>query len=127
MMNTNKDKLVTMPVGKLLLQFSLPAIGGMIVNSLYNLVDRIFVGRIGGLAMTGIGLSLPFMMLLSAVSSLVGIGAAALSDLISSLIAIFALRSAVGHLNRRENEKQPTLIDLDTPAQEDQPLLSDSN
>ncbi|MDF3002262.1 MAG: family efflux transporter, partial [Bacillota bacterium] len=78
MMETNKDTLITMPVGKLLLQFSLPAIGGMIVNSLYNLVDRIFVGRIGGLAMTGIGLSLPFMMLLSAVSSLVGIGAAAL-------------------------------------------------
>jgi Na+-driven multidrug efflux pump len=46
-----------MPVGRLLLKFSLPAIGGMIVNSLYNLVDRIFVGRIGGLAMTGIGLS----------------------------------------------------------------------
>jgi len=37
----------------------------MLVNSLYNLVDRIFVGRIGGLAMTGIGLSLPFMMMLS--------------------------------------------------------------
>ncbi|AOT72294.1 MATE family efflux transporter [Geosporobacter ferrireducens] len=77
-METNKDTLITMPVGRLLLKFSLPAIGGMIVNSLYNLVDRIFVGRIGGLAMTGIGLSLPFMMLLSAVSSLVGIGASAL-------------------------------------------------
>jgi putative MATE family efflux protein len=77
-MDSNKDMLITTPVGKLLLKFSLPAIGGMLVNSLYNLVDRIFVGRIGGLAMTGIGLSLPFMMLLSAVSSLVGIGASAL-------------------------------------------------
>ncbi len=77
-METNKETLISMPVGRLLLKFSLPAIGGMIVNSLYNLVDRIFVGRIGGLAMTGIGLSLPFMMLLSAVSSLVGIGASAL-------------------------------------------------
>jgi Na+-driven multidrug efflux pump len=37
----------------------------MIVNSLYNLVDRVFAGRIGGLAMTGIGLSLPFMLMLS--------------------------------------------------------------
>jgi putative MATE family efflux protein len=70
--------LITMPAGRLLLKFSLPAIGAMIVGSLYNLVDRIFVGRIGGLAMTGIGLSFPFMMLLSAVSSLVGIGASAL-------------------------------------------------
>ncbi len=77
-METNNDALITMPVSRILLKFSLPAIGGMIVNSLYNLVDRIFVGRIGGLAMTGIGLSLPFMMLLSAVSSLVGIGASAL-------------------------------------------------
>lgn len=57
-METNKDTLITMPVSRLLLKFSLPALGGMIVNSLYNLVDRIFVGRIGGLAMTGIGLSL---------------------------------------------------------------------
>jgi putative MATE family efflux protein len=77
-MENNMDTLITMPVGRLLLKFSLPAIGGMIVNSLYNLVDRIFVGRIGGLAMTGIGLSLPFIMLLSAVSSLVGIGASAI-------------------------------------------------
>lgn len=77
-METNNDRLITMPVSRLLLKFSLPAIGGMIINSLYNLVDRIFVGRIGGLAMTGIGLSLPFMMMLFAVSSLVGIGASAL-------------------------------------------------
>jgi putative MATE family efflux protein len=77
-MDTNKNLLVTMPVGRLLLKFSLPAIAGMIVNSLYNLVDRIFVGKIGGLAMTGIGLSLPFILLLSAVSSMIGIGASAL-------------------------------------------------
>ncbi len=77
-MKTNNNTLITMPVSRLLLKFSLPAIGGMIVNSLYNLVDRIFVGRIGGLAMTGIGLSLPFMMMMSAVSSLIGIGASAL-------------------------------------------------
>jgi Na+-driven multidrug efflux pump len=75
---TNRDIRITMPVSRLLLKFLLPAIGGMIVNSLYNLVDRIFVGRIGGLAMTGIGLSLPFMLMLSSVSSLVGLGASAL-------------------------------------------------
>jgi putative MATE family efflux protein len=78
MENTNRNTLITMPVGKLLFKFSLPAIAGMIVNSLYNLVDRIFVGRIGSLAMTGIGLSLPFMMLLTALSSLVGVGASSL-------------------------------------------------
>lgn len=78
MMNANNDTLITMPVGRLLLKFSLPAIAAMIINSLYNLVDRIFIGRIGGLAMTGIGLSLPFILMLSAVSSLVGIGASVL-------------------------------------------------
>lgn len=77
-MKTANDQLGTMSIGKLLLKFSLPAIGGMLVNSLYNLVDRIFIGRIGALAMTGIGLSLPFMTLISAVSSLVGIGASAI-------------------------------------------------
>ena len=77
-MDTNKNLLVTTPIGRLLLKFSLPAIASMIVNSIYNLVDRIFVGRIGGLAMTGIGLSLPFMLLLAAVSSMIGIGASAL-------------------------------------------------
>ncbi|MCQ1531550.1 hypothetical protein [Lutispora saccharofermentans] len=82
MMNADNDTLITMPVGRLLLKFSLPAIAAMIINSLYNLVDRIFIGRISGLAMTGIGLSLPFMLMLSAISSLVGIGASAsyLSD-----------------------------------------------
>lgn len=77
-MKVINDQLGTMPIGKLLLNFSLPAIGGMLVNSLYNLVDRIFIGRIDALAMTGIGLSLPFVMIISAVSSLVGIGASAI-------------------------------------------------
>ena len=63
-MKTNKNTLVTMPVGRLLLKFSLPAIAVMIVNSLYNLVDRIFVGKIGDLAMTGIGMSLSFMFMI---------------------------------------------------------------
>lgn len=75
---TINNELGTKKVSKLLLKFSLPAIASMIVNSLYNLVDRIFIGRIGALAMTGIGLSLPFMILLSAVSSLVGVGAASI-------------------------------------------------
>ncbi|PKM50460.1 MAG: MATE family efflux transporter [Firmicutes bacterium HGW-Firmicutes-7] len=77
-MQTVNDQLGTMPIGKLLFKFSIPAIGGMIVNSLYNLVDRIFIGRIDSLAMTGIGLSLPFIILISAVISLVGIGASAI-------------------------------------------------
>lgn len=73
-MNTITEQLSYEPVGKLLLKYSIPAIAGMLVNSLYNLLDRIFVGRLGALAMTGIGLTLPFMTLLAAFTSLVGIG-----------------------------------------------------
>lgn len=76
-MNTNSNPMGTEPIGKLLIKFSLPAIVGMMVNGLYNVVDRFFVGKLGALAMTGIGINFPFMALIMAFSSLVGIGAAA--------------------------------------------------
>ncbi|GAU75833.1 MATE family efflux transporter [Fusibacter sp. 3D3] len=72
------NPLKTEPIGKLLLKFSIPAIVGMMVNALYNVVDRIYIGWIGPLAMTGIGLNLPFMTLLMAFSMLIGIGGAAI-------------------------------------------------
>ena len=108
-MDSNRDMLITRPVSKLLFQFSLPAIGGMIINSLYNLVDRIFVGRIGGLAMTGIGLSLPFMMLLSAVSSLIGIGA---SSLISIKLEINNKEEASGIIWSSPDQLSKSLTSL---------------
>ncbi|MEC0171428.1 MATE family efflux transporter [Paenibacillus graminis] len=77
-MSTLNEQLGSEPIGKLLLEFSIPAIAGMLVSSLYNLLDRIFVGRLGALAMTGIGLTLPFMTLLTAFTSLVGIGTSAI-------------------------------------------------
>lgn len=76
-MNTNNNPMGTEPISKLLLKFSLPAIVGMMVNGLYNVVDRFFVGKLGALAMTGIGINFPFMALIMAFGSLVGIGAAA--------------------------------------------------
>jgi len=68
------EMLRTAPIGKLLLKFSLPAIVGMLVNALYNVVDRMYIGWIGPLAMTGIGLSLPLMTLIMGFGMLVGIG-----------------------------------------------------
>ena len=61
---SNNELLRTENIGKLLLKFSIPAIIGMMVNALYNVVDRMYIGWIGPLAMTGIGLSLPLMTLL---------------------------------------------------------------
>lgn len=74
---SNNELLRTESIGKLLIRFSVPAIVGMLVMALYNVVDRMYIGRIGAIAMTGIGISLPFMTLLMAFSMLVGIGAGA--------------------------------------------------
>lgn len=66
-------------IGRLLWNFSLPAIIGMLVNSLYNVIDRIFVGRgIGSLAIAATTVAFPLMVVLMAVSILVGVGATAL-------------------------------------------------
>ena len=63
------------PVGKLLFKFSLPAITGMIVNALYNVVDRIFIGKgVGELAIGGIFITMPLSLILMAFSMLIGIG-----------------------------------------------------
>lgn len=66
-------------LGRLLLKFSLPAIVGMLVNSLYNVIDRIFLGRgIGQLAIAATTVAFPIMTILMAVSILIGVGATAL-------------------------------------------------
>ena len=63
-------------VSKLLWKFSLPAIIGMLVNALYNIVDRIFVGRgVGSLALSGIAISFPIPLVLMAFGMLIGMGA----------------------------------------------------
>jgi putative MATE family efflux protein len=71
------NRLGTEPVGKLLLQFSIPAITGMLVNALYNVVDRIFVGQgVNEIALGGLSLVLPLMSAGMAFAMLFGIGAA---------------------------------------------------
>jgi putative MATE family efflux protein len=71
------DRLGVEPVGRLLLRFSIPAISGMLVNALYNVVDRIFVGRgVNETALGGLSLVLPLMTITMAFAMLFGIGAA---------------------------------------------------
>jgi len=65
-------------IGKLLFEFSLPAIIGMMVMASYNIVDRIFVGRgVGALAISGIAITFPAIIIFMAFAMLVGIGATA--------------------------------------------------
>lgn len=69
-------------IGKLLMKFSIPAIAGMLIFALYNIVDRIFVGQaIGSLAIVGITITFPFMIIIMAFNMLVGLGATALISL----------------------------------------------
>ena len=71
------DRLGIEPVGRLLFRFSLPAITGMLVNALYNVVDRIWVGRgINEAALGGLSLVMPLMSITFAFAMLFGIGAA---------------------------------------------------
>lgn len=71
------DRLGTEPLGRLIVRFSIPVIAQLVVNALYNLVDRVFVGRgVGPAALAGITISLPFFILVSAVGTLFGHGAA---------------------------------------------------
>ncbi|MDR0589913.1 MAG: MATE family efflux transporter, partial [Spirochaetaceae bacterium] len=71
------DRLGTESVGKLLVHFSIPAITGMLVNALYNMVDRIFVGRgVNEVALGGLSLVLPLMTISMAFAMLFGVGAA---------------------------------------------------
>jgi putative MATE family efflux protein len=75
--NDAANRLGTEPIGKLLLKFSVPAITGMIVNAVYNLVDRIFVGQgVNEIALGGLSLVLPLMTIGMAFAMLFGIGAA---------------------------------------------------
>lgn len=71
------NKLATENVGKLIWQYSIPAIVGTVVMSLYNIIDRIFIGQgVGPLAISGLSLTFPFMIMLMAFGMLVGAGAA---------------------------------------------------
>ncbi len=81
-------------IGRLLLNFSIPAIVGMMVNALYNIVDRIFIGQgVGTLAISGITIDFPIMLIIMAFAMLIGLGA-------TTLISI-----RLGENKREEAEK----------------------
>ncbi len=85
MKQQNKEtNLGTDPVGKLLFKLALPAITAQIVNVLYNMVDRMYIGHIPGVgatALTGVGVCLPLIMLVSAFAALIAMGGAPQSSI----------------------------------------------
>lgn len=78
-MNQDKTFLGTEPIGKLLRQLAVPTVIAQMVNMLYNIVDRIYIGHIpgdGDLALTGVGVCLPLILIVSAFAALVASGGA---------------------------------------------------
>ena len=77
--SSQENALGTAPIGKLLFSLAVPAITAQVVNMLYNIVDRIYIGHIpeiGTAALTGVGITFPIITLISAFSSLVAMGGA---------------------------------------------------
>lgn len=74
----DKNLLGTAPIGKLLFKLAVPSVIAQIVNLLYNMVDRIYIGHYdpSGLALTGVGICMPIIMAVSAFAALVGMGGA---------------------------------------------------
>ena len=75
----DKEFLRTEPLGKLLLRLAVPTVAAQLINMLYNIVDRIYIGHIpeiGATALTGVGVCMPLIMIVSAFAALVGYGRA---------------------------------------------------
>ena len=78
-MTQDKNFLGTEPIGKLLVKLAVPTVVAQLVNMLYNIVDRIYIGHMpgdGSLALTGVGVCLPLIMIISAFAALVASGGA---------------------------------------------------
>ena len=79
MSHAEQSPLATAPLGRLMVQLAIPAVIGQLVNLLYNLVDRVYIGHIpgeGAMALTGLGLCTPIILLVSAFSGFVSMGGA---------------------------------------------------
>ena len=78
-MNNDREFLGKEPLGKLLLRLAVPTVAAQLINMLYNIVDRIYIGhipKVGALALTGVGVCMPLILIVSAFAALVGNGGA---------------------------------------------------
>ena len=74
----NEQALASAPIGPLMLRLAAPAVAAQLINVLYNIVDRIYIGHIavvGKTALTGVGVTFPILTLISAFSAFAGMGA----------------------------------------------------
>ena len=84
MTNNTAEKLEKLPLRKLFLVMAVPSVLAQLINVLYNIVDRIYIGHIkevGSLALTGVGVTFPIIMVVSAFSAFAGQGGAPLASI----------------------------------------------
>ena len=85
-MGTHREEeaLGTAPIGRLMVELAVPAVAAQLINVLYNIVDRIYIGHIpvvGKTALTGVGVTFPILMLISAFAAFAGMGGAPLASI----------------------------------------------
>lgn len=94
LIDQDKTFLGTEPVGKLLLKLAVPAVIAQLVNMLYNIVDRIYIGHMpgdGSLALTGVGVCMPIILVVSAFASFSATGGAALATVMRKFVLLLPL------------------------------------
>jgi putative MATE family efflux protein len=78
-MNQRTKDLASLPIPQLMLKFFIPAFIGVFINALYNIVDRIFIGQgVGSMALSGVSVTFPVMLIVMGFGMLIGIGAGVL-------------------------------------------------
>ena len=105
-MQNDKNFLGTAPIGKLLLKLSIPTVIAQLINMLYNVVDRIYIGHIpgeGSLALTGVGVCMPIIMIVTAFAALISSGGAPRASICTVLLAGCNTSS-------ESNEEQPLKV-----------------
>ena len=104
--NSKENILGTAPIGRLIVKMSVPTIVAQLINALYNIVDRIYIGRLPGdegkLALAGLGIAFPIIMVISAFAALIGMGGAPLA----------AIRMGEGRQDRAEEIFGNCLVSL---------------
>ena len=81
---SSEEALASAPIGILMLKLAMPAVAAQVINMLYNIVDRIYIGHIpevGRTALTGLGITFPIIMLFSAFAAFAGMGGAPLASI----------------------------------------------
>ncbi|MFI3266226.1 MAG: MATE family efflux transporter [Rikenellaceae bacterium] len=92
------NKLATEKISKLLLMYSIPSVIGMVATSIYNIVDRIFIGQgVGAMAISGLTLTFPLMNIITAIGTLIGVGAASRLSIVLGMNDIKWARNITAH------------------------------